>query len=177
MCILHIVFCTVCKYVLSICKLFFLHCLSICKLFVVFLHCLEHARKNFTHQDTWCDNKSDLIWFDFDLIWQHHLIKVLYSIFKIALTVVPLYDHKPMNHLAQFLFRVYSYLITFFLFTFLPYNVYLINIYCICTVIVHQYRSIPCICIPTVRDPDSSLILYMTCYSDRPFISCRSSNR
>ncbi len=80
MCILHIVFCTVCKYVLSICKLlllfctvcpyvncllFFLHCLSICKLFVVFLHCLsicklsvvflhclEHAHKNFTHQGT-----------------------------------------------------------------------------------------------------------------------------
>ncbi len=59
MCILHIVFCTVCKYVLSICKMFFfffflhclehckcssavfLHCLSICKLFVVFLHCLS----------------------------------------------------------------------------------------------------------------------------------------
>ncbi len=40
MCILHIVFCTVCKYVLSICKLLF------------FLHCLEHARKNFTHQGT-----------------------------------------------------------------------------------------------------------------------------
>ncbi len=96
MCILHIVFCTVCKYVLSICKLLlfflhclehckcssaaflhclsicklfvvFLHCLSICKLFVVFLHCLsicklllllfflhclEHAHKNFTHQGT-----------------------------------------------------------------------------------------------------------------------------
>ncbi len=77
MCILHIVFCTVCKYVLSICKnfffctvnapvQFFLHCLSICKLFVVFLHCLsickllllfflrclEHAHKNFTHQGT-----------------------------------------------------------------------------------------------------------------------------
>ncbi len=67
MCILHIVFCTVCKYVLSICKLFvvflhclsicklfvvFLHCLSICKLSVVFLHCLEHAHKNFTHQGT-----------------------------------------------------------------------------------------------------------------------------
>ncbi len=69
MCILHIVFCTVCKYVLSICKLLlffctvcpyvnccfflhclehckcssavFLHCLSIGKLFVVFLHCLS----------------------------------------------------------------------------------------------------------------------------------------
>ncbi len=40
MCILHIVFCTVCKYVLSICKLFFFVC--------VFLHCLENARKNFT---------------------------------------------------------------------------------------------------------------------------------
>ncbi len=68
MCILHIVFCTVCKYVLSICKLLllFLHCLSICKLSVVvflhclsigklsvvFLHCLEHAHKNFTHQGT-----------------------------------------------------------------------------------------------------------------------------
>ncbi len=50
MCILHIVFCTVCKYVLSICKLFFFF----------FLHCLEHARKNLW----WCDNKSDLIWFD-----------------------------------------------------------------------------------------------------------------
>ncbi len=41
---------------LSICKLllllFFLHCLSICKLSVVFLHCLEHAHKNFTHQGT-----------------------------------------------------------------------------------------------------------------------------
>ncbi len=43
MCILHIVFCTVCKYVLSICKLllFFLHCLSICKLLLFFLHCLS----------------------------------------------------------------------------------------------------------------------------------------
>ncbi len=40
---------------LSICKfffIFFLHCLSICKLSVVFLHCLEHAHKNFTHQGT-----------------------------------------------------------------------------------------------------------------------------
>ncbi len=40
---------------LSICKLsvvFFLHCLSIGKLSVVFLHCLEHAHKNFTHQGT-----------------------------------------------------------------------------------------------------------------------------
>ncbi len=42
MCILHIVFCTVCKYVLSICKL----------LCFFFLHRLEHARKNFTHQGT-----------------------------------------------------------------------------------------------------------------------------
>ncbi len=35
---------------LSICKLsvvVFLHCLSIGKLSVVFLHCLEHAHKNF----------------------------------------------------------------------------------------------------------------------------------
>ncbi len=30
----------------------FLHCLSIGKLSVVFLHCLEHAHKNFTHQGT-----------------------------------------------------------------------------------------------------------------------------
>ncbi len=40
---------------LSICKLsvvVFLHCLSIGKLSVVFLHCLEHAHKNFTHQGT-----------------------------------------------------------------------------------------------------------------------------
>ncbi len=47
---------------LSICKLsvvfyfnfffFFLHFLSIGKLSVVFLHCLEHAHKNFTHQGT-----------------------------------------------------------------------------------------------------------------------------
>ncbi len=40
---------------LSIGKLFvvFLHCLSIGKLsVVVFLHCLEHAHKNFTHQGT-----------------------------------------------------------------------------------------------------------------------------
>ncbi len=43
-------FCTVCPHVN--CLLFFLHCLSICKLFVVFLHCLEHAHKNFTHQGT-----------------------------------------------------------------------------------------------------------------------------
>ncbi len=51
------VFCTVCKYVLSICKL-------LC----FFLHCLEHARKNFTHQGTCAvvnvTIKSDLIWFD-----------------------------------------------------------------------------------------------------------------
>ncbi len=126
MCILHIVFCTVCKYVLSICKLlllfctvcpyvncllffctvcpyvncccffctvwstvnapvlffctvcpyvncllFFLHCLSICKLSVVFLHCLEHAHKNFTHQGTcavvmWQKKWFDLIWFVFE---------------------------------------------------------------------------------------------------------------
>ncbi len=32
--------------------LFFLHCLSICKLLLFFLHCLEHAHKNFTHQGT-----------------------------------------------------------------------------------------------------------------------------
>ncbi len=32
-------FCTVCPYVN--CLLFFLHCLSIGKLFVVFLHCLS----------------------------------------------------------------------------------------------------------------------------------------
>ncbi len=44
-------FCTVCPYVNSL-LLFFLHCLSICKLSVVFLHCLEHAHKNFTHQGT-----------------------------------------------------------------------------------------------------------------------------
>ncbi len=40
---------------LSICKLsvvVFLHCLSIGKLSAVFLHCLEHAHKNFTHQGT-----------------------------------------------------------------------------------------------------------------------------
>ncbi len=43
---------------LSMCKLsvvvfcFFLHCLSIGKLSVVFLHCLEHAHKNFIHQGT-----------------------------------------------------------------------------------------------------------------------------
>ncbi len=35
-----------------------------------FLHCLEHALKNFTHQGTcavvmWCDNNSDLIWFEY----------------------------------------------------------------------------------------------------------------
>ncbi len=40
MCILHVVFCTVCKYVLSICKLLLLFCTVCpyvnCKLFVVF---------------------------------------------------------------------------------------------------------------------------------------------
>ncbi len=45
-----VVFCTVCPYVN--CLLFFLHCLSIGKLSVVFLLCLEHAHKNFTHQGT-----------------------------------------------------------------------------------------------------------------------------
>ncbi len=65
MCILHIVFYTVCKYVLSICKLLlfflhclehckcssavFLHCLSICKLFVVFLHCLSICKLLFCY--------------------------------------------------------------------------------------------------------------------------------
>ncbi len=50
------VFCTlssvyVCKYVLSICKLF--------------LHCLEHALKNFTHQGTCTgDVTIKVIWFD-----------------------------------------------------------------------------------------------------------------
>ncbi len=71
MCILHIVFCTVCKYVLSICKknFFFLHCVdwstvnapvqfffcTVCpyvNCLLFFLHCLEHAHKNFTHQGT-----------------------------------------------------------------------------------------------------------------------------
>ncbi len=47
MCILHIVFSTVCKYVLSICKLL---CFGV--LVFLFLHCLEHAHKNFTHQGT-----------------------------------------------------------------------------------------------------------------------------
>ncbi len=44
MCILHIVFCTVCKYVLSICKIciYFFHCLEHCKCSsAVFLHCLS----------------------------------------------------------------------------------------------------------------------------------------
>ncbi len=58
MCILHIVFCTVCKYVLSICKLLLFFCavwstllrISLTKALVLW----------------WCDNKSDLI---FDLIW------------------------------------------------------------------------------------------------------------
>ncbi len=45
MCILHIVFCTVCKYVLSICKLLLFFCtVSICKLLLFFLHCLEHCK-------------------------------------------------------------------------------------------------------------------------------------
>ncbi len=57
---------------LSIRKLFvvFLDCLSICKLSVVFLHCLEHAHRISLTKALvlwWCDNKSDLIWFD--LIW------------------------------------------------------------------------------------------------------------
>ncbi len=54
MCILHIVFCTVCKYVLSICKLLFfctvwstLVRISLTKALVLW----------------WCDNKSDLIWY------------------------------------------------------------------------------------------------------------------
>ncbi len=47
---------------LSICKLsvvVFLHCLSIGKLSVVFLHCLEHAHKNFTHQGTCAEGYSE----------------------------------------------------------------------------------------------------------------------
>ncbi len=48
MCILHIVFCTVCKYVLSICKLFvvFLHCLSICKLLLLLFFCTVWSTVN-----------------------------------------------------------------------------------------------------------------------------------
>ncbi len=54
MCFLHIVFCTVCKYVLSICKLLLFFCtvwstlirISLTKALVLW----------------WCDHKSDLIW-------------------------------------------------------------------------------------------------------------------
>ncbi len=112
MCILHIVFCTVCKYVLSICKLllFFLHCLSICKLLLFF--CTVCPYVNFllffctvcpyvnccccffcTVWSTlirisltkalvlwWCDNKSDLIWFDL-ILFIGHLRPLLVFVF------------------------------------------------------------------------------------------------
>ncbi len=58
MCILHIVFCTVCKYVLSICKKnFFNFFCTVCSTLV---------RISLTKALVlWgCDNKSDLIWFD-----------------------------------------------------------------------------------------------------------------
>ncbi len=88
MCILHIVFCTVCKYVLSICKLLLLFFCTVCpyvncllffytvcpyvNCLLFFLHCLEHAHKNFTHQGTcavvmWQYKWFDLIWFEFAL--------------------------------------------------------------------------------------------------------------
>ncbi len=54
MCILHIVFCTVCKYVLSICKLLFF-----CTVWSTVRISLTKALVLW-----WCDNKSDLIWFD-----------------------------------------------------------------------------------------------------------------
>ncbi len=59
MCILHIVFCTVCKYVLSICTFF---CLFFCTVWSTLIRIsLTKALVLW-----WCDNKSDLIC---DLIW------------------------------------------------------------------------------------------------------------
>ncbi len=63
MCILHIVFCTVCKYVLSICKLLF------------FLHCLEHAHKNFTIVTIY------MIYMWCDVMWGDVTIKVIFDFF------------------------------------------------------------------------------------------------
>ncbi len=119
MCILHIVFCTVCKYVLSICKLLLFFC-TVCPYVnccCFFLHCLEHCKCSSAVFCTvcpyvncllffctvcpyvncllffctvwstlirisltkalvlwWCDNKSDLIWFWFDLPWSSTLV-------------------------------------------------------------------------------------------------------
>ncbi len=55
-CILHIVFCTVCKYVLSICKLLLLFFCTVWSTLV---------RISLTKALVlwWCDNKSDLIFF------------------------------------------------------------------------------------------------------------------
>ncbi len=63
MCILHIVFCTVCKYVLSICKLLF---------FCIIWSTLVRISLTKALVLWWCDNKSDLIWF--------YLIYCIYSI-------------------------------------------------------------------------------------------------
>ncbi len=95
MCILHIVFCTVCKYVLSICKLLLLFCtvcpyvncllffctvcpyVNCCCFFCTvcpYVNCLLFfctvwstlIRISLTKALVlwWCDNKSDLIWFE-----------------------------------------------------------------------------------------------------------------
>ncbi len=60
-------FCTVCPYV-NCCCCFFLHCLSICKLLLLFFCTVWSTliRISLTKALVlwWCDNKSDLIWFD-----------------------------------------------------------------------------------------------------------------
>ncbi len=56
MCILHIVFCTVCKYVLSICK----KCCCCC--FFTVWSTLVRISLTKALVLWWCDSKSDLIW-------------------------------------------------------------------------------------------------------------------
>ncbi len=88
MCILHIVFCTVCKYVLSICKLllFFFFCtvwstlirISLTKALVL----------------CWCDNKSDLIW------WFTHHSREMQEIFRCT------HNNKRQYFIAPFVISV-----------------------------------------------------------------------
>ncbi len=64
MCILHIVICTVCKYVLSICKLL---CFVFC-FFCTVWSTLIRISLTKALVLWWCDNKSDLIWFDLNTV-------------------------------------------------------------------------------------------------------------
>ncbi len=72
---------TLCVLSICMCILHIMYVLSICKLF---LHCLEHVLKNFTHVLWSCDNESDLIWWTGVMWITCGLLWCFYKLFRLS---------------------------------------------------------------------------------------------